>query len=65
MQTTRHETVLERPQALKVLDAVNSGMPRKEVARLLGISVPSTKRWLKQRRESSDVEPSGHEGGRA
>jgi transposase len=43
---------------LKVLDAVDRGMPRKEVARIFGISVPSVKRWLKLRRESGDVEPS-------
>jgi transposase len=42
---------------LKVLDAVDRGMPRKEVAQLVGISVPSIKRWLKLRRESGDVEP--------
>jgi len=43
---------------LKALDAVDGGMPRKEVARTFGISVPSIKRWLKRRRETGDVEPS-------
>jgi len=43
---------------LKVLDAVDRGMPRKEVAQIFGISLPSIKRWLKRRRESGDVEPS-------
>ena len=43
---------------LKVLDAVDRGMPRNEVARIFGISVPSIKRWLRRRRESGDVEPS-------
>jgi transposase len=43
---------------LKVLDAVDRGMTRKEVARIFGISVPSIKRWLKLRRESGHVEPS-------
>lgn len=42
---------------LKVLDAVDRGMSRKEVAQIFGISVPSIKRWLKRRRESGDVEP--------
>src|SRR5215210_7995283 len=44
---------------IKVLDAVDRGMPRKEevVAQVFGISVPSIKRWLKRRRESGDVEP--------
>jgi len=43
---------------LKVLDAVDGGMPRKDVARIFGISVPSIKRWLRRRRERSDVAPS-------
>jgi transposase len=43
---------------LKVLNAVDRGMPRNEVARIFGISVPSIKRWLRRRRESGDVEPS-------
>ena len=42
---------------LKVLDAVDRRMARKEVARTFGISVPSIKRWLKRRRETGDVEP--------
>jgi transposase len=43
---------------LKVLNAVDRGTPRNEVARIFGISVPSIKRWLRRRRESGDVEPS-------
>jgi transposase len=43
---------------LKVLDAVDRGMSRKEVAQIFGISLPSIKRWLKLRKESGDVEPS-------
>jgi len=43
---------------LKVLDAVDRGMARKEVARIFGLSLPSIKRWLRRRRESGDVEPS-------
>jgi transposase len=43
---------------LKALDAVDRGMPRKEVARTFGISLPSIKRWLKRRRETGDVAPS-------
>ena len=43
---------------LKVLDAVDRGMPRKEVARIFGVSLPSIKRWLRRRRESGDVAPS-------
>lgn len=47
---------------LKVLDAVDRGMPRKEVALIFGVSLPSIKRWLKRRRESGDVEPSPRPG---
>jgi len=47
---------------LKVLDAVDRGMPRKEVAQIFGISLPSIKRWLKLRRETGDVEPSAIPG---
>lgn len=43
---------------LKVLDAVDRGMPRKEVARIFRISLPSIKRWLKRRRETGDLKPS-------
>jgi transposase len=42
---------------LKVLDAVDGGMPREEVARIFGISLPSIKRWLKRRRETGEVDP--------
>ena len=41
---------------LKVLDAVDRGMPREEVARVFGISLPSIKRWLKRRRETGEVD---------
>jgi transposase len=42
---------------VKVLDAVDRGMPREEVARIFGISLPSIKRWLKRRRETGRVDP--------
>jgi transposase len=42
---------------IKVLDAVDRGMPREEVAEVFGVSVPSIKRWIKRRRETGDVEP--------
>ncbi len=47
---------------LKVLDAVDRGMPRKEVAQIFGVSLPSIKRWLKRRRESGDVDESPRPG---
>lgn len=42
---------------LKVLSAIDRGMPRAEAAEVFGVSVPSIKRWLKLRRETGDVEP--------
>jgi transposase len=42
---------------LKVLDAVDRGMDRREVAEVFGVSLPSIKRWLKRRRETGAVEP--------
>jgi transposase len=55
---------------LKVLDAIDRGMDRGEVARVFGVCLASMKRWLKMRREQGDVEPphprpSGQEGGDA
>src|SRR5215208_2718210 len=40
---------------VKVLEAVDRGMPRAEVAGTFGISLPSIKRWLKRRRETGEV----------
>jgi transposase len=41
---------------VKVLGAVDRGMPRAEVARTFGISLPSIKRWLKRRRDTGEVD---------
>ena len=40
---------------LKVLSAVDRGIPRKEVADLFGVSLSTIKRWLKRRRLTGDV----------
>jgi transposase len=42
---------------VRVLAAVDSGVPREEVAKTFSVSVPTIKRWLKRRRESGDLEP--------
>lgn len=42
---------------LRVLAAVDRGMPRKEVVRVFGVSEPSVRRYLRLRRETGDVEP--------
>jgi transposase len=47
---------------LKVLQAVDRGMPRREVAQIFGVSVPTIKRWLKRRRETGEVNPKPNPG---
>src|SRR5918997_5713891 len=42
---------------LRVLAAVDRGMPRKEVVRIFGVSEPTVRRYLRLRRETGDVEP--------
>jgi transposase len=42
---------------IRVLAAVDHGVPREEAARIFSVSVPTIKRWLKRRRETGDVEP--------
>lgn len=50
---------------LKVLAAVDRGMPRAEAAKVFGVSLPTIKRYLKMRRETGDVEPKPLPGPRA
>jgi transposase len=42
---------------LRVLAAVDRGMPREEIALVFGVSAPTVRRYLKLRRETGDVEP--------
>ncbi len=42
---------------LKVLAAVDRGMPRAAVVEAFSVSPASVKRWLKKRRETGDVDP--------
>ena len=42
---------------IRVLAAVDGGVPREEAARTFSVSMPSIKRWLKRRGETGDVEP--------
>jgi predicted component of type VI protein secretion system len=42
--------------SLKVLSAIDRGMPRKEVVEVFGVSLATIKRWLKRRGEPGDVE---------
>ena len=40
---------------LKVLSAIDRGIPRKEVSELFGVSLSTIKRWLKRRHLTGDV----------
>ena len=41
---------------MRVLTAVDRGMPRKEIVRVLGVSAPTIRRYLRLRRETGAVE---------
>ena len=41
---------------MKVLSAIDRGIPRKEVSDLFGVSLSTIKRWLKRRRQTGDVD---------
>ena len=46
---------------LRVLAAVDRGVPTEEVEKTFSVSMPSIKRWLKLRKETGDLEPrKGH-----
>ena len=47
---------------LRVLSAVDRGVPREEVAKTFSVSMPTIKRWLKRRRETGDVQPTAIPG---
>jgi transposase len=42
--------------SLKVLSVINRGMPRMEVIEVFSMSLATSKRWLKRRGETGDVE---------
>jgi transposase len=42
---------------LRVLSAVDRGVPREQVAQTFSVSIPTIKRWLRRRRETGDVKP--------
>ena len=42
---------------MKVLAAVDRGMPREEIVRVFGLSLATIGRWLRRRRETGEVEP--------
>ena len=42
---------------LRVLSAVDRGLPRGEISELFGVSGSTIKRWVKRKREEEDLEP--------
>ena|SRR5215217_3661592 len=42
---------------LKVLDAIDRGIPRKEVVRTFGVSMPTIERYLRRRRQGAGLDP--------
>ena len=42
---------------LKVVDAVDRGIPRKEVVRTFGISMPTLERYIRRRRRTGELAP--------
>jgi transposase len=42
---------------IRVLAAVDGGVPREGAAKTFSVSVPSIKRWLRRRRQTGDVPP--------
>src|SRR5215211_4922898 len=42
---------------LKVLDAVDCGIPKKEVVGIFGVSMPTIDRYLRQRRQTGEIAP--------
>ena len=41
---------------LRVLAAVDRGIPREEIVRVFGVSLATVGRWLRRRRETGDVD---------
>jgi transposase len=42
---------------VRVVEAVEGGMARTEVARMFAVSLPTIKRWLRRRRETGELAP--------
>lgn len=48
----------------RIVAAVNSGMSRNEVVRTFQVSAATVRRYLKQQRQTGDLTPRAHTGGR-
>ena len=42
---------------VKVVNAVDQGIPRKELVRIFGVSLPTIERYIRQRRETGELAP--------
>jgi transposase len=51
-----------RDLRVRVLDALDGGMRRREVVRMFGASSPSITRWRRRRRETGSLAPSARPG---
>ena len=51
-----------RDLRVRVLDALDGGMRRREVVRVFGVSSPSITRWRRRRRETGSLAPSARPG---
>jgi transposase len=49
---------------LRVLNAVDRGLPRREISNLFGVSLSTIKRYVKRRRAGEDLEPKPSTGRR-
>ena len=47
---------------IRVLDAVDRGMPRAEAVRVFGVSPATIRRWRRRRRETGSLAPSSRPG---
>ena len=51
-----------RDLRVRVLDALDGGMRRREVVRVFGVSSPTITRWRRRRRETGSLAPSPRPG---
>ena len=57
MRNYRDECLLARSEAEGARRAVDRGIPRKEVVRTFGVSMPTLERYLRRRREGARLAP--------
>jgi transposase len=51
-----HMNAYSKDLRLRVLAAIDRGIPRREVQQLFGVSRSTIKRWLKRRRQTGDLD---------